>query len=804
MKFTLSWLKEHLETSAPLEEITDKLTSLGLVVDAVENKGEALKGFIIAEVVEAEKHPNADKLQVLKVTDGSQTYQVVCGAPNARAGLKGVFALPGMTIPALGITLKQADIRGVQSSGMMCSERELGLGEDHNGIIDLPADAPVGKEYAPYARLDDPVIEIEITPNRGDCLGVRGIARDLAAAGPGTLKPLSVPSVKGSFKAPLSLSLNFSRETTDACPYFTGRLIKGVKNGPSPDWLQRKLKAVGLRPISALVDITNLMAYDRGRPMHVFDADKLKGNISLRLSKQGETLKALDEKTYTLDEGTTVICDDSGVISLAGIMGGESTGCTESTVNVFLESATFSPIRTAITGRKLGILSDSRYRFERSTDPAVILECLEQATRLILDLCGGEASDVLSEGTPPLKQQKLTFDFKKVATLGGLDLPQKTSEDILRHLGFDVEAQGTQALVTVPSWRHDIDGAADLVEEILRVRGYQNIPLAELPKPHADEEFESTPGASHLHRRLWTSRRALSARGMVEALTWSFIRQDLAELFEGGEPEMRVLNPISQDMATMRPGLLPTLLQAAQRNLDRGLCNPVLFEVGSQFGTRYPLQQTPMISGVMAEKTAPRHWGQENRSVDAYDAKAHVEAVLEACGFDAQQAQIDPEGAPRWYHPGRSGAFKLGPKITLATFGEVHPVLLQKLKLDGPMVAFEVFIESIPLPKGSSQKGAFIGSTFQPVERDFAFLVDREIPADKLLSTIRKVDKNLITDVLLFDVYEGKGVPEGKKSMALSVRLEPRDKTMTDEEIQAVSQKIMDAAKKAAGAELRQ
>lgn len=802
MKFTLSWLKDHLETDASLDQITEKLTALGLEVEGVHDRSKELAPFRVAHVVSAEKHPDADKLRVLMVDTGAGTLQVVCGAPNARAGMKGVFAPEGTYVPGSDITLKKGVIRGVESNGMMCSKRELKLSDEHEGIIELPDDAPVGVGFADYAGLNDPVIDINLTPDRADCAGIRGIARDLAAAGMGTLKPLTTghldaTPVKGAFASPIRVSI----AAPEACPLFVGRYIRGVKNGPSPKWLQDKLVSIGLRPISALVDITNYLTFDAARPLHVFDADTVKGNITVRLGREGETLAALNGKEYALDGAMTVVADDARAEALAGIVGGEPTGCTEQTVNVFVEAALFDPVRTAQTGRRLGIDSDARYRFERGVDPAAVFAGMERATRLILELCGGEPSELVVAGAEPDWKRSLTLRPGRVAALGGVDLPRERQVRILTDLGFTMEGEDAEGrlVVGVPSWRADVHGEADLVEEVLRVHGFDAIPATPLPR----ETVLTRPALTLKQRRVALAKRTLAARGLSEAVTWSFLSGPVAELFGGGEPGLRLVNPISSDLDVMRPSILPNLIQATGRNADRGFADVRLFEVGAAFRTPAPDGQDSVAAGIRAGAAVPRHWAEKARGVDVFDAKADALAVLEAVGAPAANLQVTTD-APGWYHPGRSGVLRLGPTV-MARFGEIHPSVLEALGVKGPVVGFEVMLDAVPLPKkkGGTAKPMVQLSSFQPVERDFAFVVDRKVEADKILRAVKGADKALVKDVAVFDVYEGPGLGEGRKSIAVSVTYQPTTATLTDEAIEAVGQKIVAAVVKATGGNLR-
>lgn len=796
MKFTLSWLKDHLDTQSTLDEITDTLTRIGLEVEGVEDKAKDLAAFTSAYVVSAEKHPNADKLRVCIVDTGAEKIQVVCGAPNARTGMKAVFARSGLKVPGTGIELKKSSIRGVESNGMLVSEREMGLSQEHDGIIELPEDAPIGVPFTEILGLNDPVIEINLTPNRPDCAGVRGIARDLQAAGLGHLVGERPLKIVPRYNSPITIGLKFDESTDSACPVFAGRYVRGVKNGPSPTWLQQRLKAVGLRPISALVDITNLLSLDRARPLHVYDADKVKGEIHARLAKAGETLVALDGKTYTLDAEMCVIADDSGVLGLGGVMGGEETGVTENTVNVFIESALFDPLRTARTGRTLGINSDARYRFERGVDPEFVLPGLDLATKLVLEFCGGEPSDVVVAGRVPDTRREMAFDATLIEKLTGMKLHEAEAFSILGKLGFKTVV-GRR--VQVPSWRPDIHGVTDLVEEAVRIAGFDRIPSTPLPRPSTIPEAVLTP----IQKRVRAAKRTLAARGLNEAVTWSFVSKDQAALF-GGVPEALLLaNPISADLDAMRPNVLPGLLAAAQRNAARGIKDVALFEVGPQFTGPDPGEQLTAATGIRIG-SGPRHWSRATQPADVYQAKADVLAVLEACGINGDTAQVSTD-APAWYHPGRSGALRLGPKNVLAFFGELHPRILAAFDLTGPVAAFEVMLETLPAPKAKPTKARpkLDLAEFQAVERDFAFLVDAKVPAGDVVKAVQGVDRMLIESVTVFDVYEGKGVEPGQKSLAVSVRLQPRDKTLTDSEIETVSSKIVGAVAKATGAKLR-
>ncbi|MBL27639.1 MAG: phenylalanine--tRNA ligase subunit beta [Rhodospirillaceae bacterium] len=805
MKFTLGWLRDHLDTDADLATITERLTALGLEVESVTDRASELASFTVAHVVEAVPHPNADRLRLCKVDTGSEVLDVICGAPNARTGIKAVFAPIGSIIPGSGMKLEKKPIRGITGYGMLCSEREMGLGDNHDGIIELPEDAPLGRPFAEVMGLDDPVIDIAITPNRGDCLGVLGIARDLAAAGLGRLKDAAPPAVPGTFASPISVRLAFDQDAANACPHFVGRTIRGVRNGPSPAWMQQRLMAVGLRPISALVDITNYVMLDRARPLHVFDADAIAGSIHVRLSRPGESLAALNDRTYTLDDAVTVVADDDGPVALGGVIGGEGTGCSPETTTVFLESALFDPIRTAATGRKLSVDSDARHRFERGIDREGCLPGAEFATRLILDICGGEASELAIAGEAPAGRGPVHFRPSRVHALGGLDMAKAESEAVLDRLGFASEDQGEVLSVSVPSWRNDIDGEADLVEEVLRVHGYDAIPAVSLQRAAAVAgALLTTP-----QRRRREVRRVLAARGMVEAVTWSFLPSAHATLFGGGAPELALANPISADLDMMRPSPLPNLVAAAQRNQDRGFDQIALFEVGPQYAGDSPDDQSVVAAGIRAGATGPRHWLAAGRPVDAFDAKADALAVLNECGVPVDRLQVVTE-TPSWYHPGRSGELRLGPKAVLARFGELHPGLLAEMDVDGPVVAFEVLMDALPIPKAKPTKARplLAASDYPAVDRDFAFVVDEAVPVATFMQAIRSLSgktpqKVEMTDVGVFDIYTGANVAEGKKSVALSVRFQPQDRTLTDADIQALVEAIVDKVSKATGGALR-
>lgn len=814
MKFTLSWLKDHLDTNATLGEIVEALTMIGLEVEEVDDRA-AYTPFKIAKVLTAEQHPNADKLRVLSVDTGdSKPVQVVCGAPNARAGLIGAFAGPGTYVPGIDTTLGQAKIRDVESFGMMCSERELELSDEHGGIIDLPESvletAPVGSSFASYAGLDDPMIEIGVTPNRPDALGVYGIARDLAAAGVGTLKTPDASAIKAEGQCPVSVTLDFG-DTDSLCPAFGLRLVKGVKNGPSPKWMQQRLKAIGLRPINALVDITNYMTYDQGRPLHVFDADKVAGNLVVRRGVAGEEFLALDGKTYQVGPDNCVIADDKGLESLAGIMGGEESGCSDTTTNVLIESALWEPMNIARTGRDLGINSDARYRFERGVDPAMMVPGLEMATQLVMDLCGGTPSEMHVAGEMPSPELAIDFPYAEVKRLTGLDVPTERANAILESLGFAVYGIGDVAQVSVPSWRPDVaeNGTADIVEEVMRIVGVNEIAHQPLERGQEGEiDHVQGPILTTRQTRERRARRALAARGMLEAVTWSFLPKDQAEAFGGGQAELALANPISTDLSDMRPSLLPNLLTALQRNADRGIHDLALFEVGQVFGGDAPSDQNTSACGVrrgaVSLETNGRDWQGNAKKVDAFDAKADAFAVLAELGAPVANLQIVRE-APAWYHPGRSGRIQLGPKMILGTFGELHPAVLKQLDVDGPVVGFEITLENLAPPKAKATrtKPVLDLPELLSVTRDFAFVVSTDVPAEKLIKAAKSADKKLIQDVSLFDLYEGANMPEGQKSLAIEVTLQPRGKTLTDDDLAAVSNAIVSAVEKATGGSLR-
>ena len=804
MKFTFSWLKFHLKTTHTVEEIADKLTDLGLEVDGIEDASVALKDFTIAHILSAEKHPDADKLKVCQVDIGKgDPVTIVCGGPNARAGIKVVFAGPGVTIPSNGLVLKLAKIRGVESCGMMCSETELGLGEESNGIMELPEDAPVGGSFVEYMGLNDPVVEISLTPNRGDCLGIRGIARDLAAAGMGTVVPLEELPFK-PFKtfgpSPVTVMRDLPKELDAACSHFTGRLIRGVQNKPSPQWMQQLMKAVGLKSISALVDVTNFFSQAYCRPLHVFDADKLSGGkLTVRMAKEGEQIKALDEETYTMTDQMVAIADEAGPVAIGGVMGGLDSGCSMDTTNVFLEAAYFDPIRIARTGRKLNIISDARYRFERGVDPAFTLEGMNLATALILELCGGEASDAVDVGTPLQNRTDMTLAFETIQKHTAVTVSSEEVVRILGTLGCEILSQDKSSVsVRTPSWRHDLANDLDLVEEVLRVHGYHHIPLLDMPA------CEKEAPLTLPQQRVSTVRHVLAERGMKESVTWSMIDAKTAKLFGGGQDDLRIVNPISMDLEWMRPSSLPHLIAAVKRNMSRGLKPVNLFEVGPAYRGSNPEDQETVAAGVRCGKINESHWSGDTRAYDAFDAKNDALAVLERAGINTQKVQVKTEGVPGWFHPYRSGLICQGPKNVLAVFGEVHPAILKKLVVKTPVMGFEVYLSKLPTPKqAKANKGRLELSAFQAVERDLAFILDADIPASKLMAVAEKAGKPLLTDITVFDVYEGDNVEAGKKSLAIRFQFQSMEHTLTDEDINATFNAMIAAIEKETGGQLR-
>ncbi|MBO6608412.1 phenylalanine--tRNA ligase subunit beta [Altererythrobacter sp.] len=787
MKFSLTWLKDHLETEASVKEIVDTLNAIGLEVEDVEDPAERLAGFTVAKVLTAEKHPDADKLQVLTVDTGSgDPLQVVCGAPNARAGMKGVLGQPGAVVPSNGMELRKSAIRGVESNGMMCSVRELELGDEHDGIIELPEDAPVGRSFADYHG-SSPVIDVAITPNRPDCMGVYGIARDLAAAGLGKLKPIAMPEFATDGACPVEIRT----DDPEGCPAFYGRVITGVKNGPSPDWLQQRLTSAGQRPISLLVDLTNYVMLAYGRPAHAYDLAKLTGAVVARRAKNGEQVLALNEKTYTLDDSMTVIADDAGVHDVAGIMGGEDSGCSDETTDVLLEIAYFNPARIGVTGRKLGLASDARTRFERGVDPAFLDDGLDLLTGLIVELAGGAASEKVHAGSPPSEPKVISFDTGLTARLGGVDVPAEEQKRILESLDFAVDGSWN---VTCPTRRHDIEGAADLVEEVVRIHGLDKVESVALPRADGVAKPTATP-EQLTERKL---RRAAAASGLNEAITWSFISEAQAE--SGGGGKWVLDNPISEDMKVMRPSLLPGLLSAVQRNLDRGASSVRLFEIGRRYledGER------PTLVCVLAGDKLPRGWASGKATAfDAYDAKAICLELLEAAGAPVSNLMVMGEAGDA-YHPGQSATLRLGPKNRIASFGMIHPSMLKAYDISVPVAAVGIHLDAIPAKKNADfARKPYSPPSLQAVTRDFAFLVPAELAASDLVRAVKGADKTNIVDARVFDVFAGQGVPEGKKSVAVEVTLQPIERSYKDADLKAISDAIVANAAKQ-GAELR-
>jgi phenylalanyl-tRNA synthetase beta chain len=792
MKFSLSWLKEHLETEADIDAVADCLNRIGLEVEGIENPADALEAFRIAKVLKANPHPQANKLQVLIVDAGDGPVQVVCGAPNARTGMTGIFGPAGAIVPANGMELKVTAIRGEMSNGMMCSLAELALGEDHDGIAELPDDAPKGESYAQWAGLNDPVIDVAITPNRQDCMGVYGIARDLAAAGLGTLKPLKAPIVAGTFACPIEIRT----DDTDGCPAFYGRVIKGVTNGVSPDWMQKRLKSAGQKPISALVDITNYVMLDHGRPSHAYDLAKLTGAVVARRAKDGEQVMALNDKLYSLNPDMTVIADDGGVHDIAGIMGGTHSGCSDTTTDVLLEIAYFNPERIAKTGQALMLTSDARSRFERGVDPGFMGYGLELISSMILEICGGVASEVVKAGDAPLTPRSIAYEPAYCAALGGVEVDAEKQKAILSSLGFGV---GMDWAVTIPTWRRDIDGPADLVEEVVRIVGIDNVPSTPLPRA----EGVAIPTATPMQKLERKMRRAAAARGLNEAINWSFLPEKEAAAFGGGE--WMLVNPISEDMKVMRPSLLPGLLSAAQRNMDRGASSVRLFELGRRYfkAADGSSDERLTLGLIVAGDKTPRGWASGKAvKFDAYDAKAEVMALLTAVGVATDALMVMREAGDH-YHPGQSATLRMGPKNILASFGALHPATAKTFYLDGAVMAAEIYLDAIPVKKASGfMRPAFTPPALQAVTRDFAFLVAADLPSSDLVRAVKGSDKDNIVAVRLFDQFVGQGVPEGQKSLAVEVTMQPGEKSYDEAELKAISERIIAAATKL-GAVLR-
>ena len=794
MKFTLSWLKEHLETTASLNEIDDTLNRIGLEVEEIYNPASKLDGFITARIDSVENHPDSDHLHLLTVNDGSQKYQVVCGAPNVKVGLVGIFAPEGTLIPLYNEKLTRAKIRGVESCGMMCAEDELGIGQDHNGIIELPNDTPLGLPAAQILNID-PIIEVSITPNRAECLGVRGIARDLAAAGLGKLKPLNIVKTEAKFTNPIKISV----ECPENCPVYTGRYIRGVNNhAETPKWMKDRLSAIGLHSISPLVDITNYINFDLARPLHVFDADKLKGDITIRMAKAGERFVALNEKEYELPDYALGICDDEGVQCLGGIMGGLEKGCNENTVNVLLECASFKPMCIAKTGRHLQIDSDSRYRYERWVDPKSNVSGSDYATALILSICGGEASDLTIVGSEDIAPQIAYLRPERLETLIGMPVSAEKSMEILQNLGFTVSLENGKIKAVSPSWRGDIEGEHDLVEEVVRMVGIDKVPSI-LPPCSTFPKQILTP----VQHNVATIKHELATRNMYETVTWSFTDSEIAKFFRKGNDAILLQNPIAKELNEMRPSILPNLLLAVKNNIARGYANVALFEVGPEFTGRNPGEQHISASGVRAGQTAKKEWTASARNYDVFDAKADALAVIAAAKGPYENPQITID-APNYYHPGRSGTIRLG-KNVLAYFGEIHPSILKALDIKTRVMAFEVNVDNIPLPRqsnGKTRKKLEL-SAFQPVDKDLAFVVNKDVNAASVIAAAKNADRNHITDVRIFDVYEGDNLPTGKKSIAISLTFQPVEQTFTDKDIENLMNKVIVEVGKKTGGELR-
>ncbi|MFI3242312.1 MAG: phenylalanine--tRNA ligase subunit beta [Alphaproteobacteria bacterium] len=790
MKFSLNWLKSHLETSADVKEIADTLDRIGLEVEEIINPADNLKGFKIAQITTAEKHPNADRLKLLNVFDGTDNYQVVCGAPNAAAGLKGVFAKAGDIIPLYNEALKVGKIRDIESFGMMCSEKELLLSDNHDGIIELPADAVIGAG-AETAFDVDVVFEINVTPNRAECLGVRGIARDLAAAGIGTLKPLNVPTIATNGACPVSIKI----DDLKACSLYVGRVIKNVDNTKqSPEWLRQRLTSIGLRPISPLVDITNFINFDLAHPMHAFDADKLKGNINVRLASQGEKFIALDEKEYALDDKCLGICDDEGIQCLAGIMGGLSKGCSASTQNIFLESAVFDAENIARTGRKFGIESDSRYRYERFVDKTNASEVSNYATSLILEICGGQASDLFIAGSNDAKGAVATLRKDRIKNFIGLDVEAAKQKEILETLGFEVKDLGDKFEATTPSWRGDIECEADLVEEVLRMVGLDSVPMTPLPV------VPNVAPLTELQKHTLEVKKTLAAKGLFETVTFSFGNSKVSQDFRKDQEPVMLINPISADLDEMRPSIIPNLLQGAKGNMAKSYNDVCIFEVGPEFFGPNPKEQKVVATGLRTGSTSAKHWAEKPRSFDVFDVKKDALDVIGAVNVGLKEtAQIVAE-APSYYHPNRSGAIKLG-KNVIAYFGDIHPTILKQLGIKQNVCCFEVYLENIPQAKGGKKK--LESFTLQPVMKDLAFIVNKNVKAIDLMVSVKNADKKLITDVRVFDVFEGTGVEDGKKSVALALKLQPVDATLTDKDIEDLIFKVSSEVAKKTGGVLR-
>lgn len=791
MKLTLSWLKQHLQTEASLETIAEKLTSLGLVVDSIENPGALLNPFKICQIVETSPHPQADRLQVCQVDTGSEVIQVVCGGANARTGLKTVLARVGDKIPASGLVIKAAQVRGVESCGMMCSAEELGLVGENSGIIEVNPKAPLGVSYADFMGLNDPILDIEITPNRGDCLGAYGIARELAAAEVGTLIPFDPPKVKSEAAPSVQVTLT----TPESCPYFGGRFIKGVKNGPSPEWLQQRLLSIGLKPISALVDVTNFLTHDFGRPMHVFDARKLKGDLTVRKAVNGETLTALNSKDYVLQDFMTVVADESGPVAIGGIIGGEPTGCDEATVDVFLEAAYFESDPIAETGRLLGLITDARYHFERGVDPSTVIPGIEKATALILEICGGVAGEVVTFGQIPIRHKIIEFDPILMEKRGGLHLPVERMIKILKQLGYRVSSKNGLLEVISPSWRFDVEIPEDLIEDILRVEGYDKIPVTPFS---ADQQG---PVLSASQKKRFQIIDALTERGLTEVITWSFMSLAKTKHFGGATSDLKLVNPISQDLNVMRPNALPNLLDVVRRNQNRAMKSMGIFEMGPNYINASESGQVLTLTGLRTGVFREANWAQKATLVDVFYGKADALKVLSTWGIKVENIQLTTPG-PDWYHPGRSATLKQGQNI-IGYFGEIHPRLLKDFDVQGPVVGFEILLSHLPNPKEKAKHAKFDLASYQIVERDFSFILDRDITADVLMKAVKKASPQLIESISIFDVFEGPELGQNKKSIALRIKLQPRDHTLHEDEIVALCQSVITLVEKQTGGQLR-
>lgn len=785
MKFTLNWLKQHLETTATLDEIVEKLTAIGLEVESVTDKSKELADFRIAQIIEATPHPDADRLRVCRVNTGTEELQIVCGAPNARAGINVVLAPVGVIIPNGGFKIKASKIRGVDSNGMLCSAAELGLGEDSGGIIEMPANDNLGQKFVDVAGISDPVIEIAITPNRGDCLGVYGIARDLAATGIGTLKKLEITPVKGVFASPIHVSI----KDENACQIFVGRYFRGLKNGHSPEWLQNRLKAIGLKPISALVDITNYIAFEFGRPLHVYDAKKLSGTLEVRFAKDAEKFIALDGNEYKLTPDILVVADSEAAQAVGGVIGGLQSGCLLDTTDVFLEVALFDVDVVTKSGRNLSINTDSRYRFERKVDPAFVVKGMEIASHMILDLCGGEASEPVIAGSEPEWHRIINLPKGFVQKYSGIEITDKEITAILERLGFTSDGNS----FSVPSWRPDVEGAPDLVEEVLRIHGYDKIIELGIGGLALGKNVVQIPNPKS---QITTK---LASRGLTEVVTWSFMEKSKAALFAEIKSGLVLKNPISSELDYMRSSIIPNLLDAVAKNSSRGMSDLAIFEAGPVFNDASPGGQISSVTGVLSGKYTPRNVHSAVRDVDVFDAKAEVLSALEVAGAPIASLRIEREAAG-YYHPGKSAVLKLG-KTVLGVFGELHPSILKKWDVKVPVMAFEVMLDNIPAPKAkkSTAKPKLERSDYQSSTRDFAFLINANVVAGEILKSALGADKILIRDADLFDIYMGKNIEEGKKSIAISIKIQPSDRTLTESELDALSKKVIEAIEKLGG-----